>query len=65
MVAGRSGTDWVGYMGAGSVQEGLVGIANGLNRLGAPLFSVLKCFLHAQQAPESAASRRILDSIPR
>jgi uncharacterized protein DUF2334 len=60
----RIWTDWVGYMGAGSVLEGLVAIANGLNWLSAPMFSVLKCFLHPQHARESAACRRILRLIP-
>jgi predicted deacetylase len=60
----RIRTDWLGYMGAGRIQENLVGIADGVNRATAPLFSVLKVFLHPQQARSNAACGRILDLIP-
>lgn len=60
----RLWTDWIGYMGAGTVQERLVGIANRLNRLGARAFPVLKVFLHPQGARRSAACRRVLEQIP-
>jgi predicted deacetylase len=60
----RIRTDWIGYMGAGPLQERLVAVAGAINRTAAPLFQVLKVFLHPQQAPESAACRRILDLIP-
>lgn len=57
-------TDWIGYMGAGGLQERLVGIANAINRGAAPMFRVLKVFLHPQGARDSIACRRILDLIP-
>jgi uncharacterized protein len=60
----RIRTGWIGYMGAGRVQEGLVGVADALNRAIAPLFQVLKVFLHPQNATRSSACRRILDLLP-
>jgi predicted deacetylase len=63
--AGRGiATAWIGYMGAGAVQEQFVGVADGLNLLTAPLYRVLKVFLHPQHARSSSACRRILDVIP-
>lgn len=61
----RLWTDWLGYMGAGGVQERLVGVANRLNRLAAPRFSLLKCFLHPQRARQSADCRKLMAMIPR
>jgi predicted deacetylase len=58
-------TDWLGFMGAGPVQERFVGIANRLNRLALPAFSVVKVFLHPQNARESSACRQILEFLPR
>jgi uncharacterized protein len=55
---------WLGYMGAGAVQEHLVGVADGLNLLAAPLYGVVKVFLHPQGARRSSACHRILDLIP-
>ncbi len=60
----RIWTAWIGYMGAGSVQERFVGIADTINRAAAPLFSTLKVFLHPQGAPQNAASRRVLEGLP-
>ena len=60
----RVSTDWIGFMGSGPVQERLVGVANRINRRSAPLFRVVKIFLHPQSARRSAACRRILDLIP-
>ncbi len=59
----RIWTDWIGYMGAGGLQERLVGIANLINRGVMPRFSVAKVFLHPQQARGSSACRRVLASI--
>lgn len=61
----RIWTDWVGYMGSDGLQERLVGIANQLNRLGAPGFPVVKVFLHPQGARRSAACRKVLALIPK
>lgn len=60
----RIWTDWVGYMGAGGLQERLVIVADALNRLSAPMFDALKVFFHPQRAPQSGACRRILEAIP-
>jgi uncharacterized protein len=60
----RTRTDWVGYMGAGPVQEGLVGVAGVITRTVAALFPVVKVFLHPQNAIRSPACRRILDLVP-
>ena len=60
----RIRTAWIGYMGAGPVQEGLVGVADALNRAISPLFQVLKVFVHPQDATRSIACRRTLDLIP-
>ena len=61
----RIWTDWIGFMGAGRGQEGLVGIADAINRVASPLFRALKVFLHPQGAPDSVACRRILEGLPR
>ncbi len=60
----RIWTGWIGYMGAGSMQERFVGIADAINRATAPLFGAVKVFLHPQGAPESPACRRILEGLP-
>ena len=60
----RIWTGWIGYMGAGSVQERLVGIADAIIRVAAPAFGALKVFLHPQGAPQSAACRRVLEGLP-
>ena len=60
----RIRTDWIGYMGADRVQEGLVGVADALNRAVAPMFEVLKVFLHPQNATRSSVCRGILDLLP-
>jgi uncharacterized protein len=62
--ARRIRMDWLGYMGAGPIQERLVAVANAVNRLGAPMFAVLKCFLHPQGARRNPACRRVLDLLP-
>jgi uncharacterized protein len=63
--AGRAiATAWIGYMGAGAVQEHFVGVATGINLLTVPLDRVVKVFLHPQHARSSSACRRILDVIP-
>jgi predicted deacetylase len=61
----RIWTDWIGYMGAGRVQDSLVGMANRFNRAALGAFSVGKLFLHPQDARESWACRRLLDWLPR
>jgi uncharacterized protein len=60
----RIWTDWLGYMGAGPLQDRLIAVANIANQLGAPLFAVLKCFLHPQGARRSPDCRRLLDLLP-
>jgi predicted deacetylase len=60
----RIWTDWLGYVGAGPLQDRLVAVANAANRLGAPMFAVLKCFLHPQGARRSPDCRRMLDLLP-
>lgn len=57
-------TGWIGYMGAGRRQEHLVGVADTINHVAAPLFRALKVFLHPQGAPDSVACRRILEGLP-
>lgn len=52
--------DWVGYMGAGGVQENLVGIANAINRSAMPLFGCAKLFLHPQRARGTQGAARML-----
>lgn len=60
----RVWTDWVGYMGAGRVQETLVGVANRINQAAMPAFSTVKVFLHPAGARTSPACRRILEWLP-
>jgi predicted deacetylase len=60
----RFWTDWVGYMGAGRLQEAMVGIANRINRTAMPAFPLVKVFLHPQGARTSAACRRIIEWLP-
>lgn len=60
----RIWTDWIGYMGASSMQERLVGIADAINRAAAPLFTALKVFIHPQGASQSVACHRILEGLP-
>ena len=60
----RIWTDWVGYMGAGELQESLVGIANRINRITMPAFAVAKVFLHPQGARTRAGCGRVLEWLP-
>lgn len=57
-------TDWVGYMGAGNIQEGFVGLANLLNRVALHAFPLAKVFLHPQRARGSVPVERVLSLVP-
>jgi predicted deacetylase len=57
--------DWLGYMGAGRMQEALLGVASRINALVQPAFPAVKLFLHPQAVRESRAARHIIDVVPR
>jgi predicted deacetylase len=59
----RLWTPWRGCMGAGALQERLVGLGAGVLAATAPFAPVMKVFLHPQGAPESADCARILQTI--
>lgn len=56
----RIWTDWVGDMGAGPLQENLIGIANLINRGALALFSNAKLFLHPVAVQDRPQVRRML-----
>lgn len=58
--ARRVSMPWLGYMGAGALQERLLGLGGGATRVLAPLVPVVKVFLHPQSAPESEACAQVL-----
>jgi predicted deacetylase len=52
-----------GYMGAGPLQEALLGLEGLALQPILPAFPVLRVFLHPQGAPRSAAAHRVLDRL--
>jgi predicted deacetylase len=58
-------TPWLGYMGAGAMQEQLVGLGGRALLAMAPRVPVVKVFLHPQRAPHAQACQRILHVLAR
>jgi predicted deacetylase len=66
VAAGRmTRTAWIGYMGAGPVQERLVFLANALTRRLLARARVVKVFLHPAGAAAEPYCRAVLDLLPR
>jgi hypothetical protein len=64
-VGHRLRTPWLGYMGAGALQEQLVGLGGRALLAMATSAPVVKVFLHPQRAPHAPACRRILHVLAR
>lgn len=61
----RVATPWIGYVGAGGIQEVLVGLGNAAAAGASRWSPVIKVFLHPQGAPDAPACRRVLRSLAR
>jgi predicted deacetylase len=58
-------TPWLGYMGAGALQERLVGLGGRALLAMATSVPVVKVFFHPQRAPDAQACQRILQVLAR
>jgi uncharacterized protein len=61
----RLRTPWLGYMGAGALQERLVGLGGRVLLAMATSVPVVKVFLHPQRARDAQACQRILQVLAR
>lgn len=61
----RLWTPWLGYMGAGMIQERLIGVQGQLCAAMAPYAPIVKVFLHPQGALTSPACDRIVRTLAR